>query len=256
MPQDVQPGETLSSVLSALQKEDVRRSLADDTKRVVERELFGRHSDSFDIDRLAWLAAGVSSSEYALVNMRNAKRCRNAQDLLGFALSQVPSDLGLFLEFGVFSGTSINFIAKNRPQSTIYGFDSFKGLPETWRPGFPKGAFSLSNLPNVVENVELIHGWFDRTLPTFCEEHPDKPVAFLHVDCDLYSSTQTIFSLLKNRFIPGTIVVFDEYFNYPGWQLHESKAFGEFCDANLVQCQFIALVPHHQQVAIRVTGIG
>jgi hypothetical protein len=50
--------------------------------------------------------------------------------------------------------------------------------------------------------------------------------------------------------------VFDEYFNYPGWQQHEVRAFAEYCRANAVTYQYIGLVPHHQQVAVRITGRG
>lgn len=54
------------------------------------------------------------------------------------------------------------------------------------------------------------------------------PAAFLHIDCDLYSSTANIFASLGDRIVPGTILMFDEYFNYPNWQAHEHKAFMEF----------------------------
>ena len=196
----------------------------------IEREIFGRRHDSFDVDRIAKLAAALASSQYAQARMQKAKRCRNGMEILAFALEQV-SVKGLYLEFGVFSGKSINHSASCRPNETIYGFDSFEGLPETWRQGFKKGAFQLENLPAVKENVKLVPGWFDRSLPVFCDEHPDEPVAFLHVDCDLYSSTQTIFALLRTRIVPGTIIAFNEYFNYPGWEQHEIKAFMEFCSS-------------------------
>ena len=217
----------------------------------VEREVFGRRHDSFNVDTLAKLAAALSSSQYAQAHMQKAKRCRTGMEFLSFCVEQV-SVKGLFLEFGVFSGKSINHVATGSPDQKIYGFDSFQGLPETWRPGFKKGAFSLENLPPVRENVELVPGWFDRSLPVFCDAHPDEPVAFLHVDCDLYSSTQTIFALLRSRIVPGTIIAFNEYFNYAGWEQHEIKAFAEFCSSYNVKYEYIALVAHHQQVAVRI----
>src|SRR3712207_9470534 len=55
-----------------------------------------------------------------------------------------------------------------------------------------------------------------------------QPVAFLHADCDLYSSTKCILGNLGNRLVSGSIIVFDEYFNYPGWEQHEFRAFSEF----------------------------
>ena len=221
----------------------------------VEREVFGRRHDSFDIDRLAKLAAALSSSQYAQARMQKAKRCRNGVELLTFAMEQVSIE-GLALEFGVFSGKSLNHIASCRPEQKVYGFDSCEGLPESWRPGFKKGAFSLENLPAVRENVELVPGWFDRSLPVFCDAHPDENVAFLHVDCDLYSSTQTIFALLRTRIRAGTIIVFNEYFNYAGWEQHEIKAFAEYCSSYDVKYEYIALVAHHQQVAVRILGTG
>ena len=217
----------------------------------VEREVFGRKHDSFNIDTLAKLASAISSSQYAQAHMRKARRCRSGMELLSFCIERV-SVPGLYLEFGVFSGKSINHTAGCAPDRTFYGFDSFEGLPETWRPGFKKGAFTLESLPPVRENVQLVPGWFDRSLPAFCDAHPDEPIAFLHVDCDLYSSTQTIFAHLRTRIVPGTIIAFNEYFNYAGWEQHEVKAFAEFCSAWGVKYEYIALVAHHQQVAVRI----
>ena len=70
----------------------------------------------------------------------------------------------LWLEFGVASGNTINYISKFTNEK-VYGFDSFEGLPEKWRDGFDKGAFNRGGyLPKVNDNVELIKGWFNETL--------------------------------------------------------------------------------------------
>mgnify|MGYP000079224382 CR=1 FL=1 len=75
-----------------------------------------------------------------------------------------------YLEFGVWQGGSINFFSSKFPNSQFYGFDSFEGLPENWRPGFEKGTFSLNGmLPKVNANVKLIPGWFNESLPYFLE---------------------------------------------------------------------------------------
>jgi hypothetical protein len=76
---------------------------------------------------------------------------------------------GLIMEFGVYKGESINFIADLLPNRQIYGFDSFEGLPETWRYNFYKGTFKLNNLPEVRKNVVLVKGLFEDTLPKFKE---------------------------------------------------------------------------------------
>jgi hypothetical protein len=222
---------------------------------VVQQRVLGRLYDSYNIDTLAFLSAGIDSGLYALSHMVSAKRFAGAWELRDHAASCAPAS-GMVLEFGVFSGRSINQVAGRMPGRKIYGFDSFKGLPEAWRPGFDQGAFSVAVLPAVADNVELVVGWFDATLPGFLVSHPDEKLALLHVDCDLYSSTKTVFGCLADRMVPGTIIIFDEYFNYPEWRLHEYKAFQELCHEHAIAYDYIGLVPSHQQVAVRVTGIG
>lgn len=151
---------------------------------------------------------------------------RNREQLLRYAASQTNLN-GLILEFGVYKGVSITILADVLKDKTLFGFDSFEGLPETWRPGFEKGVFALKELPVVPQNVSLVKGLFEETLPDFLNEHQE-PVAFLHVDCDLYSSTKCILSALKDRIVPGTIILFDEFYNYIGWEHGEYKAFSEF----------------------------
>jgi len=139
---------------------------------------------------------------------------------------------GIVLELGVYSARSIRKMAVAMPTQTIYGFDSFEGLPEDWgRPDmkFAKGAFSLKKrLPAVPSNVQLIAGWFDTTLPQFASEHKGEVISFLHVDCDLYSSTKCAFDILGGMLRVGSIIVFDELLNYPTYEKHEIKAFYEW----------------------------
>jgi hypothetical protein len=81
-------------------------------------------------------------------------------------------------------------------------------LPED-RRGFSldETAFDVrGKLPRVPSNVRLHPGWFDRSLPEWLKQN-EGPVAFMHMDCDLYSSTKTIFDLLAARLQPGTIVL-------------------------------------------------
>ncbi len=231
---------------------DAKKRLLDAVAATVQRDILGRKSDSYNIDALGFLAAGIEASQYAVARMAAAKRFESAEWLRDFAVSQAP-ETGMVLEFGVFSGQSINRMAAALPRRRLFGFDSFEGLPETWRPGFPRGAFR-TDLPKVRDNVELVVGWFDQVLPDFVKSHPGEPVALLHVDCDLYSSTKTIFSLLGDRIGAGTIIIFDEYFNYPEWAQHEFKAFQEFVAERRISYEYIGLVPSHQQACVRILG--
>jgi hypothetical protein len=152
------------------------------------------------------------------------------------------SDDGLFLEFGVFNGNSINYFATKRPQITFHGFDSFQGLPDNWAgTARTAGGFDLQGkMPIVKENVILHKGWFNETLPLFCKEHATEKISFVHIDSDLYSSAKTIFNNLKEMIRPGTIIMFDELIMYPAWQYNEVKAFIEFVNECNIQFRYIA----------------
>lgn len=148
----------------------------------------------------------------------------------------------LWLEFGVATGKTINYISKHTTEN-VYGFDSFIGLPEEWRDGFDKGAFNRNGkLPNVEKNVILIKGWFNETLPDFIKNKNQK-VSFIHIDADLYSSTKCIFDNLKNYIDKDCIIVFDELVNYPGFDgdKGELRAFYEFITENNVDYEWIGM---------------
>jgi Methyltransferase domain len=205
--------------------------------------------DSFDILEMGFLKAAYESADYYERNMFCARAFVTDLDLLTHSVLMAKED-GLFLEFGVATGRTISHIAGLR-RSTTYGFDSFRGLPETWRTGFDEGSFA-GQTPSVPANVELVEGLFANTLPIFLASHPDG-ISFLHVDCDLYSSTKCIFDLLAPRLDSGCVIVFDEYWNYPGWQQHEHKAFGEFIERTGKNYRYDSFVPSHQQVCVVLT---
>ena len=196
--------------------------------------------------------AGMQTADFVTNNLNTVKAFLDRKEYLIPVLNQVDnSNAGQYLEFGVYKGDSINRISKALPNKIIYGFDSFEGLPENWHSHMLKGRFNLNgDLPQVNENVRLIKGWFNETLPQFVKEHPE-PCAFIHIDCDLYSSTKTIFSELKNQIVSGTVIAFDEYFNYPGWQEGEYKAFMEFIQENDVDFEYIART-EREQVAVKI----
>ena len=169
-------------------------------------------------------------------------------DLLDFAVGIAPPE-GLILEFGVATGDTLCRIARLRQPA--HGFDSFEGLPEDWRTGYARGAFAMA--PPTVPGATLHVGWFDETLPKFLAHH-DGPIAFVHMDADLYSSTDTIFREASDRFVEGTIILFDEYFNFPGWEQHEHKAFMEFVERTGHGFEYVAYNSLHEQVLVRLTS--
>ena len=190
------------------------------------------------------------TAEYVIKKMSDAVVTNSTIELYNYVLKNNIIK-GSILEFGVFQGSTINYFASKFPDSTIYGFDSFEGLPEKWREGFDKGAFDMKGVyPAVRENVILVKGWFESSISDFLSRCELTDIGLLHIDCDLYSSTKTVFTLLGEKINKGTVIIFDEYFNYPGWQEGEFKAFQEFINSKGLCYKYIAYNANHEQVAV------
>jgi hypothetical protein len=198
------------------------------------------------------LRARAQAALYVEAHMGDALIFADRWALLDFALG-AASDEGLILEFGVGDGASLRHLARGA-RRTCHGFDSFEGLPEDWAGTFErKGKFGRGgDLPDVPANARLHKGWFDKTLPQFLEANPGEPVALLHVDCDIYSSTATVLRGLGERLHAGSVVVFDEYFNYPNWQRHEWKAFQEFLRDSGFSYRYLGFAQKNGHVAVRL----
>ena len=201
--------------------------------------------------RLLRKSAALQSFRFVTQRMRGALSFYTSRQVLAHALSQVAPG-GSVLEFGVFKGGTLRYIAKQVPNRTIHGFDSFEGLPVAWEgTGHDRGAFHAGGkLPRMPGNVTLHRGFFDKSLPVWDRDNKDS-IAFVHVDCDLYVSTKAIFDIPGPRLAPGRVIVFDEYFGYPGWQHGEHKAFEEFLAATGQKFRYLSHACH--QVAVQLT---
>ena len=160
---------------------------------------------------------------------------------------------GLILEFGVRNGHTIHHIAEMFPERIIYGFDSFEGLPEAWHEEAAGSYSACGRLPKVPENVAFQVGWFDKTLPSFKQVNKS-PIAFMNVDCDLYSATKTIFDELDAQIVPGTVIVFDEYVINKTWREDEFKAFQEWVAMNKVKYEYVAASFFTKQTAVKIVS--
>ena len=156
----------------------------------------------------------------------------------------------------------------------IHGFDSFRGLPEDWDngKGYDAGTFDLNGVPpdlnevrrylssktkatdtytptnqttgqletNIQDNVKLHAGWFNDTVSPFFDVHTH-PIAYIHADADLYSSTITFLQEICKRqlLVKGTVITFDEYANYPNWQQGEYKAWMEMVEQYDIEYRYI-----------------
>ena len=151
---------------------------------------------------------------------------------LDYAITLLDNDYYHVLEFGVNSGHTIKQLRNSlSDQYKLFGFDSFEGLPEDWTgTTAKKGSMSTNGVIPDIEGVTFYKGWFVDTIPKY--KQVAQPIALLHVDCDLYSSTIDVLYGLKDFIQSNTVIVFDEwYYNHndiPQHRLHEQKAFYEW----------------------------
>jgi Methyltransferase domain len=160
---------------------------------------------------------------------------------------------GLWLEFGVAGGQSINLIA-DLTEAEVVGLDTFEGLPSRWSPRCGAGSFSRNGaVPPVRPNVTIRKGQFADTLPGLLASRPGASAAFVHIDCDLYSSTVTVLEGIGPRLVPGSVLVFDEFCRWlPD---DEERAWREFCRNRLVRFRWVGC-SLTGSVAVVVTQVG
>lgn len=166
--------------------------------------------------------------------------------------SKKGADIGDYLEFGVFNGSSLSsmYHTAKRTQLPIryFGFDAFQGLPEgaekeddgVWEKGFY--ACSFDQMKHCLEKRQVppdeiiwINGWYDNTLTQdTAREHLIVNPGIVFVDCDTYSSSKAVFDFLAPIIKQPAIFCLDD------WKLNdldvkgmgEYKSFNEFLENN------------------------
>jgi hypothetical protein len=196
--------------------------------------------------------AALTTAELVRREMLDVALHVHPHDTLRHAVAAAAGP-GMALEFGVATGTTLRLIAETYGAGPVFGFDTFQGLPEPWRPGFDVGAFAQPELPEV-DGAELVAGLFADTLADFLAEHTG-PVGFVHLDADLYSSTATVLEHVGPRLVEGSVLLFDEYFNYPGWEQHEHRAWAEHVERSGLGWEYLGLTLDDEQVSVRVTRV-
>lgn len=207
------------------------------------------HRLSNDIELNQQLQAVQSTARYVTEAMPKALRFQDRDALLLDAVRRSAALKGCICEFGVWSGHTLRLMADAASGRKVHGFDSFEGLPEDWRTGYGKGAFKTPIPKFTQPNIQLHKGWFDATLPRFLKEL-EGPISLAHIDCDLYVSTRCVLDNIIPRLAPGAILVFDDYFNYPGWEEHEHRALMEVVHAKKLKMSYLAYNNVWQQVMV------
>jgi predicted O-methyltransferase YrrM len=171
-----------------------------------------------------------SSAKFILANLNEGTLVfRKKNSLWDYVISLInTSDPdSLLLEFGVYKGESISYFANHLPRRVFYGFDSFAGLKENWTgtPGVKDKTFKINESEvSVPKNVELVKGYFQDTLNDFLNKHRSQ-IAFIHIDSDTFESARYILENVTNRLAPNTVILFDEFIGYPGYEQGEFAAF-------------------------------
>jgi len=176
-------------------------------------------------------------------------RCVLREDVFAAIAANVADEKVLYLEFGVFEGESMRFWSRalRNPGSRLHGFDSFKGLPESWTRGHERGRFSTGGRTPEIDDarVRFFKGWFDETLRTYQPPSHDRLV--INVDSDLYSSADIVLRTLEPLIVPGTYLYFDEFHD----RHHELRAFEELLDRMQATFRAVAASSELQHVAFQ-----
>ncbi|MEM6107875.1 class I SAM-dependent methyltransferase [Mycobacterium sp. 050272] len=176
-----------------------------------------------------------------------------ASSLAGPALGDSDE---LILDLGVWIGWSTRLIS-DASDRMVYGFDSFEGLVEDWKLEdhvVKRGTFSLTDpfaqrfmqdtgvtfhdgVPDALgRKVQFIKGSTYDTLAPFLADRPNAPIRLFHMDLDTYESCLHALETCKEHFVPGSILVFDEYLVTNG----EMRAFFEFQSRYELEWQYRA----------------
>lgn len=155
-----------------------------------------------------------------------------------------------YLEFGVFKGKTINAWASlnANARSRFFGFDSFEGLPDDWNRSKKKGAFSTEGQIPIVNDhrVTFVKGLFQETLPGFLNGFRSSERLVVLIDSDLYSSALFVLTSLDRWLVPGSIVIFDEFYDLR----HEFAAWCDYSNAYSRSASGICFTPGYTKVAL------
>ena len=158
------------------------------------------------------------------------------------------------LEFGVFKGNSINFLAKINlnPKTKIYGFDSFEGLSDEWDylifGGKKKGHFKVNDINSleiIDTRIKLVKGYFNETLKNNLSLISNSKKTYIHFDADLYSSTLFCLTSMHGYFKSYT-AFFDEF------PISECSALNDYISSYNVEVKYLGKTKDNVRVACEI----
>ena len=143
-------------------------------KKILKKIIRGKKNEiklyKNNLYSVLWEKAVLDSSKYVEKYLNDVLVFEQTIQIWDYTIQSISkTSAGVYLEFGVFKGNSINYFSNALPKYMFYGFDSFEGLAEDWKGHYlTKGDFNVDGkVPIVNPNVTLIKGWFNETLPKF-----------------------------------------------------------------------------------------
>jgi GT2 family glycosyltransferase/MoaA/NifB/PqqE/SkfB family radical SAM enzyme/glycosyltransferase involved in cell wall biosynthesis len=125
-------------------------------------------------------------------------------------------------ECGVYRGGSLRLLARALPDKTVWGFDTFAGMPAEMVRDFDThraGDFGDTSYDQVaaflrdLNNVRLVQGVFPES---FAQVPPDEKFCLVHLDCDQYDSYHAALDFFLPRLVEGGFIVIDDYTHCEG----------------------------------------
>jgi O-methyltransferase len=172
-----------------------------------------------------------------------------------FTAIQMNAITGDYVEFGSWGGNTLHkayeamksyeAMRVRMPPRHLWAFDSFDVMPPVTDPRDARWASNAG-----ANGVEEFHetcarngvprdaytateGYFDDTLPPLGVDGPPADIALAYIDCNMYSSTVSVFDFLAPRLKHGMIVGFDDYYCWsPDSVSGERAALHEFLASN------------------------
>ena len=170
---------------------------------------------------------------------------------LDFLKEKQGLELGDYLEFGVYNGTSISLMdqvlqKKKIKTMRLFGFDSFEGLPaleendsnSKWFEGQFKCDYSttldrLNKRGVQMDRLSLIKGFFSDSLTEVLKEEKQmQKASVIMIDCDMYSSTLEALEFSVSLILDQCVVIFDDWYPLAHKNQGEKKAFDDFLKAH------------------------
>lgn len=141
---------------------------------------------------------------------------------------------GDYLEFGVKFGSGIHIAHDTATKLGLqnirfFAFDSFQGYPHTETEFLTLGERNASRKDFTdyiatrgvdLDRIVIVEGWFDDTLKKDTHLKPNHKLnqaSLIHIDCDLYDSTVSVLDFIYDLIVPGTIIVFGD------WYIHDRQ---------------------------------